>query len=272
MTQIPPAERYWHTEVSEITPETVYIRGYRLEDVIGMSFTAATFLMIKGRLPSPAEAKVLDAVLTAVLDYGLEKSGTAAARYVVSCNPHMQAGLATAALGAGDYGLATENSARFITDAYQQYVASGATDMDAFAAQLVADAAATKKRIPGFGHPVFTVTDPRAQVLRRIAVEAGLWTEPALLYEAVHRAFITLPGRAEFPINDVGVLAAITVALGFTPEESTALAIIGTLPGVAAHISEEFASRKVGRKIPADCVDYAVPRRDLKDDLAGAGW
>jgi citrate synthase len=266
------SEKYWHTQVSEIAPDTVYIRGYRLEDVIGLSFTAATFLMIKGRIPTPQEAQVLDAILTAVLDYGLEKSGTAAARYVVSTNPSIQAGLATAALGAGDYGLAPENAARFITETYAQFLASGETDMDTFASEYVARAADRKERIPGFGHPVFKKVDPRAEVLKSIAVKADLWGAPAQLYEAMHRAFTTLPGRAEFPINDVGTLAAITVAMGFTPQEATALAIMGTIPGVVAHISEELSSRKVGRKIPAETVDYQVSRRKLADDMHAAGW
>ncbi|MFV8054814.1 citryl-CoA lyase [Mycobacterium sp. 48b] len=272
MTKNDATERYWRTEISEITPETVYIRGYKLDDLIGVPFTAAVYLMIKGRLPSPQETKVLDAVMTGVLDYGLEKSGTAAARYVVSCNPNVQAGIAAAALSAGDYGLATENTARFIGDTYAQYQASGAMDMDDFAAQVVAEARAKKQRIPGFGHQVFKKVDPRAQILKRIAVEAGLWGEPVQLYEAVHRAFIKLPGREEFPINDVAVIAAITVAMGFTPEESTALAILGTLPGIIAHVSEEFASRKVQRLIPPATVNYDVPRRDLAADLVAAGW
>lgn len=265
-------DRYWQTSVSEIADDTVSIRGYRLENLIGTSFTTATYLMIKGRLPSPAEAKVLDAVLTSILDYGLEKSGTAAARYVVSCNPNMQAGLAAAVLSAGDNSMATEHTARFIIESYEQFKASGETDLDVFAENLVADAVATKKRIPGFGHPVFTKIDPRAQILKDIAVEAGLWGESVQLYEAVHRAFATRPGREDFPINDIGALAAVTVALGFTPQESTALTVIGTLPGVVAHISEEFASRKAIRKIPAETVDYNVPRRDLAEDLAAAGW
>jgi citryl-CoA lyase len=263
---------YWHTQVSAITPETVYIRGYKLDELIGLSFTAATFLMIKGRLPTPQETKVLDAVLTGVLDYGLEKSGTAAARYVVSCNPHVQAGLAAAALSAGDYGLATENTARFIRDTYADFKNSDETDMGAFAEKVVSKASAEKMRIPGFGHQVFRYTDPRAQILKEIAVEAGLWGAPAQLYEAVHRAFIKLPKREHFPINDVAVLAAITVAMGFTPEESTALAILGTLPGVIAHMSEEFSSGKVQRLIPPETVHYDVPRRDLKEDLGAAGW
>jgi citryl-CoA lyase len=266
------AQRYWRTEVSEITSETVWIRGYMLDQLIGLSFTSVTFLMIRGRIPTPREAKVLDAVLTGVLDYGLEKSGTAAARYVVSSNPHMQAGLATAILGAGDYGLATENTARFIVESHAAFAAAAGADMDAFAAKLVQDARAARRRIPGFGHQVFKKEDPRAQVLKKIAVDEGLWGEPAQLYEAVHRAFVKQPGREDFPINDVGILAAISVALGFTPEESTALAIIGTLPGVVAHISEEFASKKVQRLIPSGTVDYAVPRRNLGDDLIAAGW
>lgn len=265
-------DRYWHTQVSAITPETVHVRGYQLDDVIGLPFSAAIFLMIRGRLPTPKECDVMDAVMTGVLDYGLEKSGTAAARYVVSCNPSMQAGLAAATLSAGSFGLATENTCRFIAETHAEYVASDGTDMDVFAEGVVARAQAGKVRIPGFGHQVFRHVDPRAQILKRIAVDAGLWGEPAVLYEAVHRAFIKQPGREHFPINDVAVIAAITVALGFTPEESTALAIIGTLPGVVAHISEEWRSGKVQRLIPPDTVDYDVPRRDLHADLAAAGW
>jgi citrate synthase len=265
-------DRYWHTQISAITPDTVHVRGYRLDDLIGLPFGAATFLMIRGRVPSPDESRVMDAIMTGVLDYGLEKSGTAAARYVVSCNPSMQAGLAAATLSAGEFGLATENTCRFIAGTHAAFVASGERDMDVFATGLVARAKADGVRIPGFGHQVFRGTDPRAQILKRIAVDAGLWGEPAVLYEAVHRAFIEQPGREHFPINDVAVIAAITVALGFTPEESTALAIIGTLPGVVAHISEEWRSGKVQRLVPPQTVDYDVPQRDLHADLIAAGW
>lgn len=270
--QLAATEQRWTTAVSEITPDTVYIRGYPLDRLIGLPFTATTFLLIAGRLPTPAETRVLDAVLTGVLDYGLEKSGTAAARYTVSCNPNMQAGLAVAMLSAGEYGLATENSARFITDTYAAFVAGGHTDVDAYAAEVVAGARARKERIPGFGHPVFRFTDPRAAILRQIAVDAGLWGPPAVLYEAVHRAFVRQPGREHFPINDVAMMAAITVALGFTPQESTALAIIGTLPGVVAHISEEFRAGQPGRGIPRAEVRYDVPQRQFDADLAAAGW
>jgi citryl-CoA lyase len=268
----PAAERYWRTEISEIHPERIIIRGYDLEQLIGMPFGAATFLTMRGRIPTPSEAKVMDALLTGVLDYGLEKPGTAAARFVVSSNPNMQAGLATAALAAGQYSLATEDAARFIESQYQAYLAAGEPALEEFARTVVEDAKRTKFRIPGFGHPVFRGDDPRAQRLRSIAMDAGLWGPAAQLYEAIHAEFVKDPRRAHFPVNDIGVLAAISVAMGFTPEESTALAVIGTLPGVAAHITEELRSKKSVRIIPADAADYVVPDRNLNGDLAAAGW
>lgn len=257
--------------MSQIEPECVYVRGYDLEDLIGFPFSATTYLLIRGEFPTPAQSRVVDALLTAVLDYGLEKAGTVAARAVVSSNPNMQAGLAAAVLGAGEHSLAPENAARYIAVQYEAFRESGLS-VEEFAVAAVAEARANRVRIPGFGHPVFRGEDPRAQKLKNIAVREGLWTGPAELYEAIHREFIKNPKVEHFPINDVGLIAAIAVALGFTPEESTALAVIGTLPGVAAHITEEFRSGTVVRRIPAGDVNYDVPRRDFAEDASRLGW
>ncbi|MEU1595159.1 citryl-CoA lyase [Streptomyces sp. NPDC005708] len=254
-------DRYWRSGVSEIADGSVFIRGYRLDDLIGASFTSTTYLLIRGELPTPEQTRVLDAVLTAVLDYALEKPGTTAARFVVSSNPNMQAGLATAVLAAGDYSLSPEATARFALKLHDEFIASGSADKAAFAQAAVERMRQRKERIPGLGHPVFKKVDPRAQALRKIAVDAGMWTETADLYEAVHVAFAALPGKAEIPINDVGMIALLCVNLGFTPEESTALAVLGTLPGVVAHISEELSSGRPIRVVPNKDVEYDVPRR-----------
>ncbi len=263
--------KYWQTAVSEIKPEQVLVRGYDLEELIGIPFGAATYLLIKGEMPTPQQTRVVDALLTGVLDYGLEKAGTVAARAVVSSNPNMQAGLATAILAAGEHSLAPEKAARFISEQFAAYKASG-LGIEAFAESAVADAREKRQRIPGFGHQVFRGEDPRAQKLKAIAVREGLWDGPAALYEAIHQEFVKNPKVAHFPINDVGVIAAISVAMGFTPEESTALAVIGTLPGVAAHITEEIRSGRLVRAIPARDVDYTVTPRDLGEDASRLGW
>ena len=87
---------YWTSSVSRVEGDKVLIRGYDLESLIGgQSFSASCFLLVRGRLPTPSEVRALDAVLNAVLDYALLKPGTVAARYAVSANPSMVAGLAT---------------------------------------------------------------------------------------------------------------------------------------------------------------------------------
>lgn len=259
------ADRYWQSRVSEVTDETVLVRGYPLEDLIGSSFTSAIYLVIRGELPTASQSRVLDAILTAILDYALEKPGTAAARFVVSSNPNMQAGLAAAVLAAGENSLAPENTGRFVARTYAEYLAEGSGDMDAFAVKTVAAMRERRERIPGLGHPVFKRVDPRAQRLRSIAVEEGVWSEAATLYETVHQAFTRLPGKADIPINDVGMLALLCDSLGFSPEESTALAILGTLPGVVAHVSEELSTGKPIRVLARDSVAYDVPRRRLPE-------
>jgi citryl-CoA lyase len=263
----------WQTSVSRVDDGKVLIRGYDLEALIGgQSFTASCFLLLRGRLPSPGEQRALDAVLNAILDYALLKPGTVAARYAVSANPNMVAGLATAVLSVGTYTLAPEDTARFALAAHARHTAMGSS-LSETAGTIVADVRSRKERIPGIGHPLFKGVDPRAQKLKQIAVAEGLWTERAELFELVHRTFVDAIGKPEIPINDVGMMAVVMLELGFTPDEMTGLAVLSTLPGVIAHVSEELASGRRIRTVPDDQVDYgAVVMRDFAADRSTAGW
>jgi citrate synthase len=263
----------WQTSVSRVDEGKVLIRGYDLESLIGgQSFTSSCFLLLRGRLPSPGEERALDAVLNAVLDYALLKPGTVAARYTVSANPSMVAGLAAAVLSVGSYTLAPEDTGRFANVAYERHLAAG-TSLTETAVAIVADARARKERIPGIGHPLFKGVDPRAQKLKRVAVAEGLWSERAELYEHVHRTFVDAIGKPDIPINDVGMMALVMLELGFTPDEMTGLAVLSTLPGLIAHVSEELASGRRIRTVPDEQVDYtAIEPRDFTTDHRIAGW
>ncbi|HEX9769425.1 MAG TPA: citryl-CoA lyase [Kiloniellales bacterium] len=263
---------YWTTAISDVDAEDVHIRGYPLKAILGrLSFAAATFLLIRGRLPSPSEARMVDALLCAVLDYSLEKPGTMAARYCVSGNPNMAAGVAAAVLSVGAYTLAPEDAGRFIAESHAAYRASGRGRGEA-AADLVAGLRAERRLVPGFGHPNFRYSDPRACELKRIAQSTGVWGDVCDWYEAVHVAFITAAGKPDLVINDVGMMAAIMVEMGFTPPEMTGIALLSSLPGVIAHVSEEMQTNIRIRTAPEGSAGYDRERRDLERDLVEAGW
>jgi citrate synthase len=261
--------RYWQTSVSDVENNTVYIRGYDLSDLIGkLSFPEATFLLIRGRLPSAGEAKMIDGVLCSVLDYALKKPGTAAARYCVSSNPSMVAGLATAVLSAGEYSLAPDQTGHFLNLTLPN--ARSAASLDEAASALVEGMRARKERVPGLGHPAFRFTDPRAQQLKALALECGVWGDVCEWYEAIHKAFTTQANKPEIVINEVGMMGAILAQMGFTPAEMTGLAVISTMPGVVAHISEEMQSKVRIRVIPDENVDYARDRRSFAEDYSAS--
>lgn len=263
---------YWTTSVSDVVDDDVYIRGYSLGALIGrLPFSAVSFLLIRGRMPTPGESRMIDALLCSVLDYSLYKPGTIAARYCVSANPQMVPGLATAVLAVGEYTLSPEDAGRFVHDGYAVFQASGAK-LEDFMNAWIADLRKAKARIPGFGHPNFRFVDPRAQKLKEIAVETGVWGEKCEWYEACHRAFCTAVGKPDIVINEVGMMAAILAQMGFAPPEMAGIAIMSSLPGVIAHISEELQSKKRIRIVPDEIASYSRARHDLGQALARAGW
>lgn len=272
MTSQTTEPTYWSSSVSEVRGGKVLIRGYDLEEVIGgLDFTMATYLLVRGELPSPGQVRVLNAVLNAVLDFALEKPGTVAARFAVSANPQMAVGMAAACMSVGQHTLATEDTSRYVLDVNRRFTESG-TDLRTFADAEVQRLRSARQRIPGLGHPVFKKVDPRAAVLRDIAVQEGCWPTAGDVYLAIHEAFTALPGKADIVVNDVGMMAVVLVGLGFSPEEGTGMAILSTLPGVVAHVSEELAARKPIRVVSPDQVTYDVVDRNLARDKQAAGW
>lgn len=263
---------FWITGVSEIAAEGVYIRGYPMSDLVGaIPFSGITYLLVRGELPTPGAARMMDVILSSILDYGLQKSGTLAARAVVSVNPAMTAGLGAAMLAAGEHALSPEDTGRFIAETFSAWKESG-TEMNEGARELVSNLRSAKRRVPGFGHQVFRYIDPRAERLKKIAQEEGVWGEANEWYEAVHRAFQAASNKPELVLNDVGMLASIMVQMGFTPQEMCGLALLSTMPGLIAHISEELQSGVRNRLVPDTHVQYSSGRRQLSRDMAAAGW
>jgi citrate synthase len=272
MSMTASSPSHWSSAVSDITPEDVYVRGYPIQSLMGsLSFSAITYLIVRGQLPTPGEARMMDIILSSILDYGLQKAGTVAARAVVSVNPQMTAGLGAGVLAAGENAMSPEDAGRFISDTYKSWKQSG-QPMEAASKHLVSELRAAGRRVPGFGHPVFRGIDARAEKLRIAAVETGVWGEANEWYAAVHAAFRIVTNKPDLVLNDVGMLAGIMTQMGFAPQEMAGIAILSTFPGLIAHISEELRSGVRNRIIADQNVNYARARHDLALDMKARGW
>jgi citrate synthase len=112
----------------------------------------------------------------------------------------------------------------------------GIGDADA----AVASRRAEGGRIPGLGHPIHKVEDPRTPRIYAIAAEAGLLGPNLRALEMVAAASTIQSGRA-LPINGAGAGGAALADLGFAPAIVRGFALLARTAGLVAHLAEEMA-------------------------------
>jgi citrate synthase len=236
------------TRISEVGPGTVNLRGYSLADVMReLSYTEGAFLTMVGRLPSAAEARLVDSMLNSLLDHGWVASTITAARYVASGNPQFIPAVAGGVLAAGSNTLSPEHSFQMLERAAQLREREN-VDANGAAAQVVAEIRAAGRRVPGLGHPTHKDSDFRADILFDFADELSLSGAATEQIGAIQRQFVASTGKS-LPINIDGALAAVSMDLGLSYLQATALAVISVLPGLMAHVIEEISERRPLRHI-----------------------
>ena len=88
---------WWTTEIIDMAPGQIRIRGNQIEDLIGnVSFSQMIFLMTRGELPTKAQADLLECALVAAVDHGPQAPSIAASRMAVTCGLSMNGAMASA--------------------------------------------------------------------------------------------------------------------------------------------------------------------------------
>lgn len=223
--------------IGRSTPDTITVRGRDLAtELMGkVSFTELAFLLVANRTPSAGESRLFDAALVALADHGLTPSVLAARLTWAGATESLQGSVAAGLLGAGNVFLGVvEDTARFLAAILADDDAEGAAD------RAVRAALAEGKRIPGLGHPVHKVEDPRTPRLYAIAAEAGIPTPRLDLLRTVAGASAAAIGKA-LPINGAGAAGAAWADLGFRPEIVRGFALLARTAGLIGHLAEEMA-------------------------------
>lgn len=239
-------ESWLRSAIGKSTPDTITVRGRDLAgELMGqVTFTELAFFLTAGRMPSAGETRLFDAALVALADHGLTPSVLAARLTWTGATESLQGAVAAGLLGAGNVFLGVvDDTARFLA-AILADPTEGAVER---AVQAEIDAG---RRIPGLGHPVHKVEDPRTPRLYGIAEEAGIPIPHLTLLRTVAEVHAAATGKA-LPINGAGVAGAAFADLGFPPAIVRGFALLARTAGLVGHLAEEM-EHPIGRQLWLD--------------------
>lgn len=207
---------------------------------------AADYLrMASGEVPAPALARALDAYLVTVAEHGMNAS-TFTARVVASTRAGDVAAV-VAAIGALQ-GPLHGGAPGPVLDMLDAIAARPGGDVDAWLAERL-DAG---DRLMGFGHRIYRVRDPRADVLaaQLTTLDATGGARLAFARDVERRALAALAARKpDRPLHtNVEFYTALLLdAVGVPRDAFTAVFAMGRVAGWTAHAAEQVATGRIIR-------------------------
>ena len=222
----------FETSVGASDADSITIMGRDLSsELLGRTtFTELAFLLVRRRDPTPEETRMLDAVLVSLADHGLTPTVLAARLTHTGAPESLQGAMAAGLLGAGSVFLGVvEDTVRFLDAAGDDVEGAVAREVEA------------GRRVPGLGHPVHKVQDPRTPRIYAIAEETGQLGPYLTRLRELAAAHARQTGR-ELPINGAGVAGAALADLGFPAPLLRGFALLARTAGLLGHLAEEMQS------------------------------
>ncbi len=237
------------TSLGTSTADEIRLLGQNLtEDLMGhVGFGELAFWLVTLRRPTPQETRVFEAVLVALADHGFTPTAIAARLTYLSAPDSLQGALASGLLGGGSRFLGvTEDCGQFLHAVLHEHGDPPSDDdgWDALARDAVRREREAGRYVPGLGHPVHKVLDPRTPRLVAIAEEEGLRGPHLRLFEAIGRTHEEILGR-RLPLNGAGVCGAALADLGLPVELLRGFALLARAAGLLGQLAEE-ARRPIG--------------------------
>lgn len=241
------------TSVSRSTDKGITLSGYALSELMRRaSFAECVFLLLTGRKPTPAQAKMIDAILVSCADHGINAPSAHVARASASCGVPLATAVAAGIASIGTHhGGAGEACARLL----QEGVMSGSSDPSIMAEKILDGVFGSgtmsasgmvvpaERNLPGYGHRVYKDEDPRAACLLAIARELGLSGKHSTLAKVLEERLEARKGK-RLVLNVDGAQAAILSDMGLPWNRIQPFFIIGRSLGLCAQALEELEGEK----------------------------
>jgi len=223
------------TKIARHTADAIYVRGASLvDDLIGkLTFTEMMYFQLLGERPTPAQTRILDAVLVTLMEHGITPSAIASRLIYDSCPEAIQAAVAAGLLGVGSTFIGTmEGCAANLEEILSS------SSQETKAKEIAIRFRQAKQPIPGFGHPHHKPDDPRSPRLLAIAEEAGVAGHHIRALRVLAAEVDAAWGR-HLTINATGAIAALLGEIGVPREVARGIAVVSRAAGLVGHIREE---------------------------------
>ncbi len=234
-----------YSAISTSNADAITVRGRDLcGDIIGkLDFTSYFWLLVTGQEPTPVQKLFADAVLASIAEHGLVPSVVAARMTLAAAPEAFHGAVAAGLLGCGSVVLgSSEVTGRFLAGLVGE-VAAGAS-LEESARRELARMKASKQRVPGFGHPLHSAGDPRANLLLQMADEHGVAGNHVRALRAAHALLPEVLGKA-LPINVNGAIPAVMLDVGFPLSALKGIALLARTASLIGHLREE-SERPIG--------------------------
>lgn len=231
------------TAIAHPTADRVIVRGFDLStELIGHVTTAEYFyVLLTGKKPTPLQVAMLDACIVSIAEHGLVPSVQAARMTYASGPEALHGAVAAGLLGSGSVILgSSDNTGRLLAAIVDESRSSGRPIPDVTREHLV-KLRQEGKSVPGVGHPLHKVEDPRATALLALAEKSGARGDHSIALDAIVDSMEEIFGRS-FPLNVSGVIPAVLLDVDFPARAMKGVPLIGRTMSLMAHILEEDES------------------------------
>jgi citrate synthase len=197
------------SDIASSTHDRIEVRGRSLpEELLGnIDLGDMAFLQILGRMPTPQESKMFNAISVTLVEHGITPSALAARITYAGAPESLQAAVAAGLCGLGSVFVgSTEGTAKMLYEALP--AGTQGVDLEKIARDTVAAFRARGQIVPGLGHPLHKPVDPRAPRLFQIARDNGFFGDYIRLEQLICAEAERVSGKM-LPVNATGAIGLV---------------------------------------------------------------
>jgi citrate synthase len=227
------------SEIAWSTRDRIEVRGKDLpNEILGhLNLGDVAYLQLTGKVPTPEESKVFNAIVITLVEHGITPSALAARLTYAGAPEALQAAVAAGLCGLGSVFVGSmEGAAKMLSEALPAN--SEGQDLDQVARTIVETSRAERRTLPGLGHPLHKPIDPRTPRLFEIAAQNGFSGRYVELMQKVSAEAERASGKV-LPVNATGAIGAICCEFGFPWKIVRGFGVMARAIGLVGHILEE---------------------------------